>query len=135
MSTFPGVMTEFPAISVDRFDDENLRSKIFFLSHCHSDHMVGLNNCDGLPGPLYLSAISSVIVRQQYPHINELVVLKENGKTNKDFTGFDMLCNVFLLTYFRIIADTLHRFRWSYTIRNRYDASCVPLSRISNVLI
>lgn len=80
-------MNEFPSISVDRFDNENLNSTIFFLSHCHTDHMVGLNDPMGIPGPLYLSSISAVIIRRQFPHIKELVVLKENGKT-RQFTLF-----------------------------------------------
>lgn len=77
MSTFAGIMNELKCISVDRFDDENLNSKLFFLSHCHMDHMVGLS--DGIPGPLYVSSISSIIIRKQFPHIKEVVVLKENG--------------------------------------------------------
>ncbi|XP_076763497.1 elongation factor 1-delta isoform X2 [Xylocopa sonorina] len=44
MSTFLGLIEEIPGISVDRFDEENLGSSIFFLSHCHLDHMNGLSN-------------------------------------------------------------------------------------------
>lgn len=78
MSTFAGIMKEFPCISVDRFDNDNLQSKIFFLSHCHMDHMVGLNS--KLPGPLYLSSISSVIIKKQFSGIEDVVILKANGK-------------------------------------------------------
>ncbi|XP_066489591.1 protein artemis isoform X1 [Tiliqua scincoides] len=42
MSSFGGRMREYPALSVDRFDRENLRARAFFLSHCHKDHMKGL---------------------------------------------------------------------------------------------
>ncbi|XP_069084822.1 protein artemis [Pleurodeles waltl] len=42
MSTFPGRMLEFPSISIDCFDRENLAAKAYFLSHCHKDHMRGL---------------------------------------------------------------------------------------------
>ncbi|KAK3544580.1 hypothetical protein QTP86_017660 [Hemibagrus guttatus] len=42
MSSFPGRMKEYPTISVDRFDRENLHAKAYFLSHCHKDHMKGL---------------------------------------------------------------------------------------------
>ncbi|CAD6219308.1 GSCOCG00004906001-RA-CDS [Cotesia congregata] len=42
MSTFGGLIEEIPGISVDRFDGENLKSSLFFLSHCHTDHMQGL---------------------------------------------------------------------------------------------
>ncbi len=86
MSTFSGIMTEFPSISVDRFDNENQKSSAFFLSHCHMDHMIGLDN--GLPGPLYLSPISSVIIRKQFPQIKEIVELKENGKELKLISRF-----------------------------------------------
>ncbi|KAG8577027.1 hypothetical protein GDO81_010046 [Engystomops pustulosus] len=42
MSSFQGRMKEYPAISIDRFDRENLSAKAYFLSHCHKDHMKGL---------------------------------------------------------------------------------------------
>lgn len=46
MSTFPGYLPEIPKISIDRFDGRNLLSEAFFLSHFHSDHMVGLRSAD-----------------------------------------------------------------------------------------
>lgn len=80
MSTFSGLIEEIPGISIDRFDGENLKSKIFFLSHCHTDHMQGLHpNCD-LPGPLYLSQVSEVLVRKLYPNITNIISLSINGK-------------------------------------------------------
>uniref|UniRef100_A0A670ZMB9 Protein artemis n=1 Tax=Pseudonaja textilis TaxID=8673 RepID=A0A670ZMB9_PSETE len=42
MSIFGGVMEEYPHLSIDRFDRENLRAWAYFLSHCHKDHMKGL---------------------------------------------------------------------------------------------
>ncbi|KAM5172029.1 protein artemis [Mantella aurantiaca] len=42
MSSFQGRMKEYPSISIDRFDRENLSAKAYFLSHCHKDHMKGL---------------------------------------------------------------------------------------------
>ncbi|XP_076173065.1 DNA cross-link repair protein snm1 [Ptiloglossa arizonensis] len=46
MSTFLGLIKEIPGILVDCFDNEILTSSsyIFFLSHCHTDHMKGLSN-------------------------------------------------------------------------------------------
>lgn len=82
MSTFVGRFREIGGISADRFDGINLSSKVFFLSHCHTDHMYGLDNPDGLPGPLYLSAISAVIIRRQYPNI-QLVAMKTGGTPQK----------------------------------------------------
>ncbi|KAM9705733.1 protein artemis isoform 2-T2 [Menidia menidia] len=42
MSSFLGRMKEYPYISLDRFDRENLHARAYFLSHCHKDHMKGL---------------------------------------------------------------------------------------------
>ncbi|KAG7456172.1 hypothetical protein MATL_G00248970 [Megalops atlanticus] len=42
MSSFEGRMKEYPTISLDRFDRENLHARAYFLSHCHKDHMKGL---------------------------------------------------------------------------------------------
>ncbi|KAI3366610.1 hypothetical protein L3Q82_009300 [Scortum barcoo] len=42
MSSFMGRMKEYPSISLDRFDRENLHARAYFLSHCHKDHMKGL---------------------------------------------------------------------------------------------
>ena len=45
MSTFPGPIEEIPGVSVDRFENkENVNASVYFLSHCHSDHMKGLDN-------------------------------------------------------------------------------------------
>ena len=43
MSELAGSISEIPAVSIDRFNGENLKSTVFFLSPCHTDHMVGLN--------------------------------------------------------------------------------------------
>ena len=37
-------MLEYPELSLDRFDGANLNASMYFLSHCHSDHMVGLDS-------------------------------------------------------------------------------------------
>ncbi|XP_057710659.1 protein artemis isoform X2 [Corythoichthys intestinalis] len=42
MSTFAGRMKEYPHISLDCFDHENLEARAYFLSHCHKDHMRGI---------------------------------------------------------------------------------------------
>ncbi|KAM7437994.1 Protein artemis [Porites harrisoni] len=44
MSSFTGKFREYPAISADNFEKENLDSVAFFLSHCHKDHMSGLDS-------------------------------------------------------------------------------------------
>ncbi|XP_019399210.1 PREDICTED: protein artemis isoform X1 [Crocodylus porosus] len=42
MSSFGGRTREYPWVSIDRFDRDNLRARAYFLSHCHKDHMKGL---------------------------------------------------------------------------------------------
>ncbi|KAF2898502.1 hypothetical protein ILUMI_07673 [Ignelater luminosus] len=76
MSTFDGKIEEIPEISVDRFDGENINSTVFFLSHCHADHMRGLddwsfhNSLVCRPDVfLYASPISIRILRGLYPSI------------------------------------------------------------------
>lgn len=82
MSTFSGFLEEIENVSVDRFTTINFKSRAFFLSHCHMDHMIGLNEINSeneLPGRLYLSEISQVIVNRRYPAIKNLHVLKVGG--------------------------------------------------------
>lgn len=83
MSTFSGFIDGIKNVSVDRFVPFNLEeSRVFFLSHCHTDHMIGLNKIsesNPLPGPLYLSEISRVILRRRYPRIKHLITLKIGG--------------------------------------------------------
>ena len=43
MSDFDGPKLEFPGVSIDRFNGENFKSTVYLLSHCHTDHMMGLN--------------------------------------------------------------------------------------------
>jgi len=98
MSCFSGTFISLPGVRCDRFDNLNgygNRNKFdspiigdgvktapadqFFLSHCHSDHMVGLDtlgaflrkrraSSDSL-SKLYCSIISSVFVQKKYPDI------------------------------------------------------------------
>ncbi|XP_066146139.1 protein artemis [Euwallacea fornicatus] len=79
MSTFDGPIREIPGISVDRFDGENLKSSVFFLSHCHTDHMQGLENVQFQKKLvlenkyLYLSTVSAVILRVLYPGLTRQI--------------------------------------------------------------
>ena len=43
MSEFAGPISEFPGVSIHRFNGDSLKSTVSFLSRCHTDHMVGLN--------------------------------------------------------------------------------------------
>ena len=46
MSCFNGRVHEFYEISIDQFEGHNLSSTAYFLSHCHSDHMLGLSSTE-----------------------------------------------------------------------------------------
>ncbi|GAB0097834.1 protein artemis [Sergentomyia squamirostris] len=81
MSTFRGPLQEFPGVSVDQFEGVNRESVLFFLSHCHTDHMRGLEIAEPLPGPLYVSEISAVILRKRYPHLHDIRVLEIGVET------------------------------------------------------
>lgn len=97
MSTFLGFIEEIPGISVDRFDGENLNSSAYFLSHCHTDHMQGLNyeffahlqRCNNY---LYCSPVSQLFLSNVHPEtcvkslvLHERVSVEyknENGATD-----------------------------------------------------
>ncbi|XP_011503355.1 PREDICTED: protein artemis [Ceratosolen solmsi marchali] len=71
MSTFLGFIDEIPGISIDCFDEENLNSSVFFLSHCHYDHMKGLdykffNYLMKTNKFLYCSHISRLILKHTF---------------------------------------------------------------------
>ncbi|XP_076238856.1 DNA cross-link repair protein snm1 [Calliopsis andreniformis] len=71
MSTFLGLIEEIPGISVDRFDGENLKSSVYFLSHCHIDHMKGLSDeffeqLDRCNKYLYCSSITIAFLQNKY---------------------------------------------------------------------
>lgn len=82
MSTFDGAIEGFEFLAVDRFDNLNCDVKLLFLSHCHYDHMVGLFGISGTkqPGPLYLSEISSIVIKKRLPAITNLAILKIGGE-------------------------------------------------------
>lgn len=85
MSTFNGIISEIDGISVDRFDGDNLNSRIFFLSHCHEDHMKGLNKnmLEHLKKDscIYVSPVSNVILKSRSPELSDYIkTIDVNGK-------------------------------------------------------
>lgn len=72
MSTFSGLVEEIPGISIDCFNEENLNSSAFFLSHCHTDHMKGLGDSSFLKllkqknSNLYCSHISKSFLQSKF---------------------------------------------------------------------
>lgn len=104
MSTFSGFLDEIENVSIDRFTPLNFRSKAFFLSHCHMDHMIGLNEITAenqLPGPLYLSEVSQIIIKRRYPAIKHLIPLKLGGEREILSKGAsrDMIINGFFINF------------------------------------
>lgn len=57
-----------------------MNSEVFFLSHCHSDHMKGLGNGDfqKMMGEenrfLYLSQVSAEIIKRTYPRLSDNLI-------------------------------------------------------------
>ena len=69
MSTFDGIVAEFPDIRIDRFRHDPHRPALaHFLSHVHSDHLVGLESRNAVP--LYCSpATRELLLRlEKYPN-------------------------------------------------------------------
>lgn len=77
MSTFGGKIKEIPYITVDRFNGEYWNSEVYFLSHCHTDHMIGLSDTlfwkhlEDHNKFLYASNISCKILAQMFPSSSE----------------------------------------------------------------
>ncbi|BFZ08681.1 hypothetical protein BsWGS_11720 [Bradybaena similaris] len=86
MSCFGGQMKEYSRIAIDRFDGKNLQCTAFFLSHCHTDHMVGLNSSSFANSLhrrngifLYCSEITRLLLlaEKEYYHLQQFIrVLK-----------------------------------------------------------
>ncbi|XP_055586861.1 protein artemis-like isoform X2 [Uranotaenia lowii] len=84
MSTFNGFIDSIGDISIDRFDLENrAKSQVFFLSHCHWDHMFGLQLPDALPGPLWTSAVSAVFLKHRFPVLVDCIRVLEIGESTE----------------------------------------------------
>lgn len=60
-NTFDGIIGEFPFIGVDKF---NLSASIFLLTHCHSDHLVGINN-KSFTGQVYCSKETKQLLKRK----------------------------------------------------------------------
>ena len=70
MSTFDGKVAEFPDIRIDYFrtDAQSRPPLAFFLSHVHSDHLLGLETCKS-PFIYCSPATRDILLRlEKYPH-------------------------------------------------------------------
>lgn len=70
-STFDGCITEFPGVGADRF---NCNASVFFLSHHHADHTVGLRNVS-FNFPVYCSEGTKTLLESNvdYNHVQHLI--------------------------------------------------------------
>lgn len=89
MSTFLGLIEEIPGISIDRFDGDNLNSSAFFLSHCHTDHMEGLNynffhSLKRKNSFLYCSHITKLIITNMFPKFDPYILQRYLIELNID---------------------------------------------------
>ncbi|CAK1356677.1 unnamed protein product [Cercospora beticola] len=72
MSTFDGIVAEFPDIRIDYFrqssSQQNRPALAYFLSHVHSDHLQGLETCRS-PFIWCSPATREILLRlEKYPH-------------------------------------------------------------------
>lgn len=82
-NTFDGVVGEFPFLCVDRFDSS---ASVFLLTHCHIDHLVGIQN-KAFTGPIYCSVETKELlkVRRDDPNFLKLMItLDYNVPTRLD---------------------------------------------------
>jgi mRNA degradation ribonuclease J1/J2 len=70
MSLLPGTN-----IRVDNFEfmKNDLMEYTFFLSHCHEDHIMGLNSAWNY-GRIYTSQTSANIILDRFPNLKPLVI-------------------------------------------------------------
>ncbi|KAG7312305.1 hypothetical protein JYU34_001785 [Plutella xylostella] len=89
-SSFHGKIFEVAGISVDNFEEHNLQSRAFFLSHCHSDHTKGLFSskllrtleCNGIY--IYMSELTAAIISDDCngdPSLMNKIVKLDYGTT------------------------------------------------------
>lgn len=75
MSTFDGTIVEIPGVCVDNFVDNSF--KFYFLSHCHTDHLRGLEKNEKFPSTIHCTEISAHFIRRRYPqHADAICVIQ-----------------------------------------------------------
>ncbi|CAF0924060.1 unnamed protein product [Rotaria sordida] len=68
MSAYHGILEEYPLISIDSFESYNYTSTMFFITHIHMDHLVGLERPEfgkyvaKINAPIYMSDISKQLL-------------------------------------------------------------------------
>ena len=156
MSKFPGVFPDLPGVRCDQFqqlvsDSGEVKAQHLFLSHCHSDHMLGLDNIDKVLAAsphtkLYCSMISSSFVLTQFKdkiqpqHVIELMnnvpvdvtVRHETGDYQLRVTAVDAgHCPGSVMFLFQKLRDESQvETRILYTGDFRHDDRSRPLATI-----
>lgn len=94
MSTFRGRMKEFPGVCVDYFDKPD-EETLYFLSHCHTDHMIGIQSLSTIPNAkLIVSKMTQSILNNVYPELEPILETIDTGN-EKLYTltnGEQILC-------------------------------------------
>ncbi|KAM3723788.1 Protein artemis [Dirofilaria immitis] len=88
MNSFCGRFNECNWITVDQFGLDNLKSSAFFLSHCHTDHMQGLDSdqfyelIESKTAAFYCHRISKILLSSEncYARLLEHIVPKNYGE-------------------------------------------------------
>uniref|UniRef100_A0A915PC94 DNA repair metallo-beta-lactamase domain-containing protein n=1 Tax=Setaria digitata TaxID=48799 RepID=A0A915PC94_9BILA len=97
MGSFRGMFTECNWISVDQFNSDDPKCTVFFLSHCHSDHMQGLDTdhfyqlMAGKFAVLYCHKISKILLSSE-PSCERLLEHVVSKDYNQKFT-VTAVCN------------------------------------------
>ena len=74
MCTYHGILEEYPLISIDSFETHNYTSTMFFITHIHMDHLVGLERPEfgkyvaKINAPIYMSEISKQLLSTMAPY-------------------------------------------------------------------
>lgn len=74
MCTYHGILEEYPLISIDSFETHNYTSTMFFITHIHMDHLVGLERPEfgkyvaKINAPIYMSEISRQLLSTMAPY-------------------------------------------------------------------
>jgi len=74
MCTYHGIIEEYPLISIDSFETHNYTSTMFFITHIHMDHLVGLERPEfgkyvaKINAPIYMSDISKQLLSTMAPY-------------------------------------------------------------------
>ncbi|XP_018326806.1 protein artemis-like [Agrilus planipennis] len=104
MSNFPGLLPEVPNLSIDRFDGNNYYSTIYLLSHCHFDHLGGIDDPWFLEHLfersdvfIYMSDVSAQILKGLKPHLSSKIKhLPINSPTLLKVPSHDKNCDTFI---------------------------------------